>query len=295
MNADRFDWLTALLGRFTSRRSLLNGIAARGAIAALSPLAAGVLSGSGTDVIAGKKRRKPRKKKKKKNQCNSDNGCPQPEDPCKRSVCRGHKCKEQNQPDGTSCGEGLVCNSGGCECPLGEKFCEGQCILDADPCFARVTPVTLQGWLLFGEDDFSNDPLLTQIVSGPGVPPVGEGSVKLDPTAFNGFSEDQTQAVLRTLQYAGTTIEDLSRLNYSIYVPASAGDPPTMQLAITGDFNSEQFASLVFLPGANGNPAPLDDDWSNFTPSDEGFWILDPGHSRPRRRMSHVPLDRERA
>ena len=139
-----------------------------------------------------------------------------------------------------------------------------------------MTPSNLRGWLLYGEDPFSHSddgPPLTQIVTGPDTPPApGDGSVKLDPTAFDSFAESDTQAVLRTLQYAGTTIANIVRLSYSIFVPSSAGDPPTMQLAVTGVNNPDNFASLVFLPGANGNAAPNLDDWTTFTPSQAGVW-----------------------
>jgi hypothetical protein len=131
----------------------------------------------------------------------------------------------------------------------------------------------LQGWLLFGEDPFSNNPVLTQIVDGPGDPPgAGDGSVKLDPTAFGGFVEGNTQAVLRTMRYAGTRVGDIGTLAYSIFVPDVAGDPPTMQLAVVGNFTPNQFSSLVFIPGEIGNEPPQLGGWKDYTPSQTGNW-----------------------
>jgi hypothetical protein len=198
-------------------------------------------------------------------------------EPCEEAVADNCSAGECQCGNSAQCTDDLICESGECVCPAGEKLCDGACIPEDDVCFVAVTSANLQGWILAGEDPFSDNPALTQIVDGPEDPPApGEGSVKLNPTAFNGFNEDQTQAVVRTLQYEGTAVGDIDRLQYSIYVPATAGDPPTMQLAVVGDpgsFNSEGFASLVFIPGANGNLAPDEDDWTNYTPSDAGVWV----------------------
>ena len=194
--------------------------------------------------------------------------------PSGQKECQGGCIPSGNCCTDVDCPTSQVCKSGTCGCPTGQKLCGNQCIPNADVCFLRVTPSNLRGWLLFGEDPFSNDSSLTQILTGPGDPPApGDGSVKLDPTAFSGFAEDQTQAVLRTLQYQGTMLGNINQLAYSIFVPASAGDSPTMQLAVVGDFNSESFASLVFIPGLNGNAAPNSDDWTDYTPSQAGNWI----------------------
>jgi hypothetical protein len=176
--------------------------------------------------------------------------------------------------DLAQCTDDLICEGGECVCPAGEKFCDGACIPEDDVCFVAVTSANLQGWLLEGEDPFSQNPALTQIVDGPEDPPApGEGSVRLNPTAFPPFAENETQAVLRTLQYEGTAVGDIDRLQYSIYVPSTVGDPPTMQLAVVGVSNPDNFASLVFIPGANGNTTPADDDWTTYTPTEAGSWV----------------------
>jgi hypothetical protein len=268
VDSSKFDLITRKISENASRRSIMRNIGVGGAATALGVFGANAISG-GINVADAKK-----KKKKKKCKVNK---CPKPENPCEKAVCKKDKCKKQNQPDGTSCGDDLVCEGGVCVCPEGEFFCEGECIPDGDPCFKAVTNNNLQDWLLEGEDDFSQDPSLTQIVDGPDDPPApGGGSVKLNPTAFNGFAEEETQAVVRTLQYEGIAVGDIFRLQYSIFVPSDAGDPPTMQLAVNGapgSFNSEGFASLVFIPGANGNVAPDENDWSDYTPSVEGVWV----------------------
>lgn len=346
MDSSKFDLITKKISEIASRRSIVRNIGVGSAATALGVFGANAITGDFDDADA-------KKKKKKKKKCKAQK-CKKPENPCDKAVCKKDKCKKQNQPDGTSCGngeiciggeclaecapgsicdpgltccsnicvdtdtsidncggcgepcnvevadncsdaeclcgdspectDGRVCEGGECVCPSGEKPCNGDCIPEEDVCFVAVTNANLQGWILAGEDPFSDNPVLTQIVSGPETPPApGEGSVKLDPTAFNGFAENETQAVVRTLQYEGTAVGDIDRLEYSIYVPSDAGDPPTMQLAVTGDFNAGSFASLVFIPGSNGNSAPIDDDWSDYTPAVNGNWvatrdILGPGN-----------------
>jgi hypothetical protein len=195
--------------------------------------------------------------------------CRQGFERCGNDCIRRNQCCRDNQCPGDQ-----PCINNRCGCPQGRKLCEGQCIADAAICVKRVTPNSLKGWIPFGEDAFSQDPSLTTFVNGPGTPPIGTGSVNLDPQAFGAFPEDGTQAVLRTLQYAGTRIADIARLGYYIFVPAG-GDPPTMQLAVTGANTGEPsgFMSIVYVPGANGNPAVPDGTWTAQAPMD-GFWFL---------------------
>jgi hypothetical protein len=264
MDSSKFDLITRTISEIASRRTVVRRIVGGGAVTALAGF--GALEGA-----EGKKKKKKKKDDKKKCKVNK---CPQPTNPCEEAVCKKDKCSLQDLPDGATCGDGLICDGGDCVCTPGEKFCDGACIPEEDPCFVAVTASDLQGWLLEGEDPFSQNPALTQIVDGPEDPPApGEGSVRLNPTAFGAFNEADTQAVLRTLQYEGTAVGDIDRLQYSVYVPSTAGDPPTMQLAVVGVSNPDNFASLVFIPGANGNTTPADDDWTTYTPTETGSWV----------------------
>jgi hypothetical protein len=276
----RFDLVARLIADAKSRRATLQGLA--GAISGLA------LIGLGGEDLEAKKKKKKKKKNKNKEKCKNS-----------QKKCQGKCIPKDDCCTNDDCEGDELCDSGQCvpPCPTGEKLCNGECIAEEDPCFQTVTSSNLQGWLLEGEDPFSQNPQLTQIVDGPEVPPQGVGSVQLKPTAFDGFPIEGTQAVLRTLQYAGTPIASIDQLSYSIYVP-EGGDPPTMQLAVLGansdDVLGTGFASFVFVPGGNGNEAPLEDTWINYTPSEEGLWastrnIFGPGDECVLCRFNGAP------
>lgn len=199
-----------------------------------------------------------------------DNRCRCPEN---LQRCRNRCIPKDRCCEHSDCPGDQRCIENECGCPQGQKLCNENCIPQPAVCQTKVTPAALHGWIPQGEDAFS-PPALTSFVAGPIGLPIGTGSVRLAPQAIPGFLQNQTQAVLRTLKYAGVKISDITNLSYSINVP-SGGDPPTLQLALNGAKTNEGttgFVSLVFVPGTNGNPAFGDDVWTEQAPL-QGNWF----------------------
>jgi hypothetical protein len=107
MDAKRFDALTRMLAGIASRRRALAGAA---------PLLLG-----GVTAILGLAEAGGKKGKKKCKRCGA----------CQR--CKKGTCKPK--PNGTACGSaGQICQGGGCQCPEGEKDCQGACVPDTQCC-----------------------------------------------------------------------------------------------------------------------------------------------------------------
>lgn len=143
MDSEFFDKFAKQVSAFTSRRSLVRGLAGTGAGAALaSVLGDGLMPGESASAKSKKKRRKQRKRKKekkkeKKQECN-DKGktCALPLNPCETVSCLDHKCVPSTQPDGFSCGNGQICQGGQCvaacgsggSCTVGTTCCGNACV-----------------------------------------------------------------------------------------------------------------------------------------------------------------------
>ncbi len=91
MESERFDRLARLIGRSSSRRSALGGLA-RGALASAFGVAgATVLAGNEETAFA--------------RDCNGNAQCKNPKNPCKKGVCKHGKCRKKNKRNGKNCGD----------------------------------------------------------------------------------------------------------------------------------------------------------------------------------------------
>jgi hypothetical protein len=112
-------------------------------------------------------------------------------------------------------------------------------------------------------------------VAGPGVAPLGSGSLHLS-------TPDSTAKVnLGNGLLAGTPLADVDALSYETYrSSASSGSPvqvPSLQIAVTGSSadSASGFTTLVFEPVYNTNQgAILDDTWQSWDAFDggQGVW-----------------------
>jgi hypothetical protein len=150
---DRFDGIAKAVAGAASRRSMLRGAAvgATGAILALIGVARSddwAAEAQPTGRGGGRKggqgkggggRNGGKGNGGKKHQCFTIHDCPNSDNPCKKFVCQGGKCRKENRKNGLDCGGGpnRVCQNGTCVCQSGSKRCSGTCVVtdtDANNC-----------------------------------------------------------------------------------------------------------------------------------------------------------------
>lgn len=228
MESDRFDRLAKVVSTAASRRAALRGLAKGAVGGALGMVGAAALLDQETALAK---------------KCNGNAQCKQPNNPCKKAVCKNKKCRKKNEPNGKSCGDGLQCQNGRCVCPNGV-------------CVRTIRPSNMQGWQFY--NDQADQPIDPSMEAGPETPPLGVGSALLQ------IGGDAEGKLLSANILMGTPIADFETLEYSYYVTSSTSDTaPSFQLGIDFDLTdgNEGFQGrMVYVPSATG-PAP------------EGEWV----------------------
>ena len=218
-----------------TRRALMRGLAGVLAAGGL-----GVAPSSETDAA-----RRNRRRGRRRRQCNNARQCEAPLNPCQEARCRNHRCRTRTLPDGTVCGDGLVCQDGACLCPNGV-------------CTVQITPSDLGPWVAL-DDGLNVDTSLLSFQNGPGTPPFGPGSV--------GLTVSDQSFVLATFQYAGVALADIIALAYSTYQPSTNTDDPANVgiLTMAVDFFGQRLPGdfIQYVPGENGPPV-LEDTWQTW-------------------------------
>lgn len=231
MDSGRFDRLATAVAGYASRRSILSGLAAGGAGSLL-----GLIGGSVFEDANAKKKKKKKHKKDKKG-CKKK-GCTQPENPCQQAVCRGQKCRTEDKPDGTECGDGLECAAGECVCPNGV-------------CVSRVSPANLGPWQFWNDQADPEQPIAPTFSTGPEEPPLGDGSAHLQ------IAGNPEGKLLSARIFAGTPLADFETLEYSMFVTsATSGTGPSLQLGVDRDPEDTTTGwqgRLVYVPSAVEN------------------------------------------
>ncbi|HYH05475.1 MAG TPA: Calx-beta domain-containing protein [Thermoanaerobaculia bacterium] len=143
-----------------------------------------------------------------------------------------------------------------------------------------VTPPTPDGWVLQTVDDGdATNTASTTIVSGPGTPPMGDGSLQL---AIGADGADAAQA--RNDAYDGQLLRDLSSLLYSTYVqnPGSGEQAPYVILNVDFDGNGTTDDFLFFEPvyqtagffPSHPQPAIVVGSWQQWDARSGGWWAV---------------------
>jgi hypothetical protein len=126
-----------------------------------------------------------------------------------------------------------------------------------------VSPGDMQGWAFAQEVATGNGAL----VSGPGTPPMGDGSAML--------SVDNTgRELLLTNQFAGTRLDELTELRYSNYTEVnSTVFANSLQLDVDynlTDANTAWQGRLVYEPYQNGTVTPF--SWQTWDALQGEWW-----------------------
>lgn len=256
---ERLEQLLQATSNPPTRRAVMRGLA--------GVLTAGGLGiGLATESDAGRRNR--RRRRRRRRQCNKASQCETPLNPCQQARCKKHRCKTRSLPDGTVCGDGLVCQNGACLCPNGV-------------CTVRVTPNNRSAW--YGLEDCSCgsgwvDSNLLTFRSGPGSPPYGPGSVEL--TA----EDDSEFYALGTYQFQSTRLSQITAIEYSTFQPdTNVGTDfqvGVLQFGIDFFGSNELFQGrLVYVPQANGY-TPAQNTWQVWDAIDGGnaMWFYVGGY-----------------
>ena len=152
---------------------------------------------------------------------------------------------------------------------------------DFEPATAAVvtvTPSTLDGWTLQVVDDDTDTvtPPPPSFVTGPGTPPMGDGSLEF---TFGTEGEDGVQA--RQIGYDGQFIRDLADFTYSTYVQVAGSGGQAPYIILDVDLNNDGvrddlwFFEPVYQTGAfcpeNPQPAVATGSWQTWDASN-GCW-----------------------
>lgn len=143
-----------------------------------------------------------------------------------------------------------------------------------------VTTADLDGWTLQTVDDGdATNTATVSIVSGPGTPPMGDGSLQL---SVGADGADAAQA--RNDTYDGELLRDLTSLLYSTYVDVegSGGQAPYIILNVDYDGNGTTDDFLFFEPTyqtagffpSNPQPAIVADTWQQWDARNGGWWSV---------------------
>lgn len=242
MENERFDRLASVVSTAASRRSALRGLA-KGAFG-------GVLGLVGAAALLDEEPALARK-------CNGNAQCKQPKNPCKKAVCKGKKCRKENERNGKPCGSEQVCRNGSCvsacspACTGGQVCQQAVCVCPGSG-ECTITPSSLDGWTVGATEQ-------VEFVVGPDDPPLGEGSVELR-TPGGG------KATLRNQTFAGLGIADLETLQYSTYMQNGSTTGvvvPAVKLEVLYD-SGTKFTTLIFEPTYSENSDVELDEWQSW-------------------------------
>lgn len=157
-----------------------------------------------------------------------------------RACCEDADCG----PEANNC-----TNNGVCRCGSGPA-CTGGTICESGSCVIRVTPSNLNSWFFYNDETDQIDNNLGTWVTGPGNPPLGDGSAKISVTGTQ-------RRNLATYQFSGVKLADITQLKFRTYNP-SAGNGGAADRSAYLNFNVDFNGSdtwqrrLVFLPSQNG-------------------------------------------
>ena len=138
-----------------------------------------------------------------------------------------------------------------------------------------VSPLNMNGWT-FDNDDFVGG--AGAFVSGPDTPPLGSGSARM-------ILEGDARYRLITLDYAGTRLADITKLEYSTY--RSSADPSnSLAIALQFDIDydpNDAFTGwqgrLVYEPSRSPASVPQN-TWQTWNPLAGNWWASGaPGNS----------------
>ena len=136
-----------------------------------------------------------------------------------------------------------------------------------------VTPSNMGGWTV---QTSGSGPSVT-FEAGPATPPVGVGSAELAVGP-----EGNSAAQLRTANYAGVALSELTELAYSTYVDADASDGHAPYIILSVDYDGDGdtddllffeplYQEAAFFP-SNPQPALLPDTWQTWDALNGGWW-----------------------
>ncbi|RNM12985.1 hypothetical protein EFL26_16255 [Nocardioides pocheonensis] len=137
-----------------------------------------------------------------------------------------------------------------------------------------VDPAHDQGWK---HQAYDNVDYLTSdqaLVDGPGVPPLGEGSLRF--TLLSTENPDRVE-LFRTTQYDDTFVRDLRTLTFSTFARGNAGNvtpqqPAYLRLSVDNDGDGTMDNTLYFYPANNG--AVQQATWQTWSAAG-GLWNVD--------------------
>jgi hypothetical protein len=138
-----------------------------------------------------------------------------------------------------------------------------------------VSPSNMHGWVFF--EDNNNGPGSGHMVSGPGHPPLGEGSAELT-VAPPTVAVPVDRQALGIQAYQGTMLRDITDLTYWTYQT-----DPTHAVTLQFDIrfhpaDTKYQGRLVFEPGAgSGNPGILPATWQPWNALNGKWWASHPG------------------
>lgn len=137
-----------------------------------------------------------------------------------------------------------------------------------------VDPTHDQGWKHQAYDNAVYFASNQALVDGPGVPPLGGGSLRF--TLDSAENPDRVE-LLRTTQYDDTLVRDLRTMTYSTYTQAKAGNatpqqPVYLRLSVDNDGDGSMDNTLFFYPANNGTVAQ--GTWQSWD-AGNGLWNVD--------------------
>jgi hypothetical protein len=137
-----------------------------------------------------------------------------------------------------------------------------------------VDPTHDQGWKHQAYDTVDYLTSDQAFVDGPGVPPLGGGSLRF--TLDSTENPDRVE-LFRTTQYDGTLVRDLRTLTFSTFARGNAGnatpqEPPYLRLSVDNDGDGGKDNTLFFFPPNNGSVQQS--TWQSWSAAD-GLWNVD--------------------
>jgi len=130
-------------------------------------------------------------------------------------------------------------------------------------------------WFFYNDETDEIDNSLGSFVTGPGTPPVGEGSIEI---SVNGTQRRN----IATYQFRGTPLEDITALGFSTYNPSAgngtgANSSGFLHFNVDFDESDTWQRRLVYVPSKNGTVLP--DTWQHWDAIDGGnaLWQMSGG------------------